>query len=564
MGVTLEVGTTAAMVAPYPSLEQHFAPGSPKRILCLDGGGIRGILSLGFLLEIETLLRSRHNNDPDFRLCDYFDLIAGTSTGSIIAALLAQGRSVAEIITLYKELAGKVFQRRWWDPRVGALRARYRPQDLANFLRDILGADCCIGDQQKLRTGLLVMCKRIDSGSPWPISNNPKGRYYNARPGTATIANRDYKLWQIVRASTAAPTFFQPEKITIASPGKGEQKPLIGNFIDGGVSPHNNPSLQAYWLATLQGYGLQWPTGKDRMLIVSVGTGRTPVSRKPGWVSLVQGITALQSLMDDCGAVVESLMQGMGHCLHEPRRIDPEMSTLSPHGLAAQPRYSYVRYDVKLYHDPSARDGVNDELYLQQLALDEKDLEAMQKMDNPTPKELLLKLGHTAAQTKVRPEHFPREFDLVRSPQQPLLASDKRCYSIRKGKEVTAIRLNLDLDSFTYRKWGGLQTGKQGDWLVERDGQVHTVAAATFERTYKKVGPATYIKHTRVWAAPAAQDGVISTLEGDTHYRQGDYIVWNDEAGQDGYAINKQKFEELYRCTDDPGEESSVAQTREP
>jgi patatin-like phospholipase/acyl hydrolase len=79
------------MLSHYPSLQEHFNAEVPKRILSLDGGGVRGILSLGLLLQIETLLRARHGNDPQFRLCHYFDLIAGTSTGSIIAALLAKG-----------------------------------------------------------------------------------------------------------------------------------------------------------------------------------------------------------------------------------------------------------------------------------------------------------------------------------------------------------------------------------------------------------------------------------------------------------------------------------------
>ncbi|MEY3463816.1 MAG: hypothetical protein RLZZ468_1594, partial [Cyanobacteriota bacterium] len=104
------------------------APG-PKRILSLDGGGIRGILTLGILERIEALLRQRHGNDPGFRLCDYFDLIAGTSTGSIVAALLAQGASVSEAIELYRRLAATVFTRRWW--RRGLLLPRYDQRALA-------------------------------------------------------------------------------------------------------------------------------------------------------------------------------------------------------------------------------------------------------------------------------------------------------------------------------------------------------------------------------------------------------------------------------------------------
>ena len=59
------------------TLDEHFFDIGPKRILTLDGGGIRGALTLGFLKRIEDILRRRVGDDPDFRLCDYFDLIGG-------------------------------------------------------------------------------------------------------------------------------------------------------------------------------------------------------------------------------------------------------------------------------------------------------------------------------------------------------------------------------------------------------------------------------------------------------------------------------------------------------
>ena len=80
---------------------EHFEKSGPKRILSLDGGGLRGILTLGILRQIETVLRERHGNDQNFRLSHYFDLIAGTSTGAIIAATLASGWSVDDITTKY-------------------------------------------------------------------------------------------------------------------------------------------------------------------------------------------------------------------------------------------------------------------------------------------------------------------------------------------------------------------------------------------------------------------------------------------------------------------------------
>ncbi|MFM7155638.1 MAG: patatin-like phospholipase family protein, partial [Bacteroidota bacterium] len=93
------------------TLTQHLDPGQgPKRILALDGGGIRGALTLGYLKRIESILRSA--NGPDYRLCDHFDLIGGTSTGSIIASALALGMSVDQIRDLYMDLGGKIFDKK--------------------------------------------------------------------------------------------------------------------------------------------------------------------------------------------------------------------------------------------------------------------------------------------------------------------------------------------------------------------------------------------------------------------------------------------------------------------
>ena len=77
--------------------DEHFNALGPKRILALDGGGLRGILTLGILRHVERVLDERHGGDASFRLCHYFDLIAGTSTGAIIAAALALEMSVEEV-----------------------------------------------------------------------------------------------------------------------------------------------------------------------------------------------------------------------------------------------------------------------------------------------------------------------------------------------------------------------------------------------------------------------------------------------------------------------------------
>ena len=111
------------------NFDQHLDPKiGPKRILSLDGGGIRGALTLGYLKRIEEVLRDIYK-DPKLRLCDYFDLIGGTSTGSIIAAGLATGMEVEDLRKLYMDLGGKIFgdKRDWWKPWETAkfLRASY-------------------------------------------------------------------------------------------------------------------------------------------------------------------------------------------------------------------------------------------------------------------------------------------------------------------------------------------------------------------------------------------------------------------------------------------------------
>ncbi|MES9993326.1 MAG: hypothetical protein ABW098_15355 [Candidatus Thiodiazotropha sp.] len=116
----------------------------------------------------------------------------------------------------------------------------------------------------------------------------------------------------------------------------------------------------------------------------------------------------------------------------------------------------------------------------------------------------------------------------------------------RAGTAVSAVKLDLDTDGFSYRKWGGKQRCKPGDWLIDNAGDIYTVDADTFADTYTEVSPGRYIKTAEVWVEIAETDGVIQTLEGETRYCAGDYIVYNDEAGLDGYAVGKELFESMY------------------
>jgi patatin-like phospholipase/acyl hydrolase len=99
------------------------------------GGGLRGILTLGILQKMEDILRERHGNSDDFRLCHYFDLIAGTSTGAIIAATLTKGWAVEELRKKYMKLGERVFEKSLF--RKGFFRAKYHEEKLVKELKEV-------------------------------------------------------------------------------------------------------------------------------------------------------------------------------------------------------------------------------------------------------------------------------------------------------------------------------------------------------------------------------------------------------------------------------------------
>jgi hypothetical protein len=122
-------------------------------------------------------------------------------------------------------------------------------------------------------------------------------------------------------------------------------------------------------------------------------------------------------------------------------------------------------------------------------------------------------------------------------------------YRRKKRTLVTAVRLDLETEGFAYRKWGGTQHCKRGDWLVNNQGDVYTVDDDTFNRTYRRVSPGSYEKDASVWAEQTRESGTIQTKEGSTAYTAGDYLVFNDPDGKDGYAMTSKTFHSLYeRC----------------
>lgn len=376
-------------------LNDHlFGPG-PKRILALDGGGIRGILTLQMLAKIERILRQRMD-DPDLVLSDYFDLIGGTSTGAIIASALSLGWQVSRINALYLEFGHDIFRSSMF--RKGLFRPKFSAKAVREGLEREYG-DICLGGPE-VKTGLGIVLKRLDTGSPWIVHNNPRGVFYNRQDGSTSTPNRDYLLRQVVRASAAAPTYFEPELIAVTSD-------LQGAFVDGGISPHNNPSLQLLMLATIKAHGLGWPLGPDRLQIVSLGTGTQTAGLSQDRImdmpAAELGVRGLSSLMDDAAALNEQLLQWMSDS-PTARIIDSEVGDLGQDVFGGgPPLLSYLRYNVEFDSDwLKTHIGVD---YTQ------AQLDSISQMDKPENMGDLTDIG-TAAGVLIKDDHFDPTFDV--------------------------------------------------------------------------------------------------------------------------------------------------------
>lgn len=381
------------------TIEARAATAPPYRLLALDGGGIRGLISLGILREIEALLQRQLGRDDSFVLADYFDYVGGTSTGAIIATCISLGWRVERIQHFYEVGGADMFD------RAGLLRRfRYKFEDekLAATLRREIGAETTLGDD-RLRTLLLLVMRNATTDSPWPISNNPRAKY-NDR--TRPDCNLNLPLWQLVRASTAAPTYFPPETIEV-----GRQRFV---FVDGGVTMYNNPAFQLFLMATLPAYGLCWPAGERTMQLISIGTGAAADANRdlvPGQMNLVYNATSIPSaLMFAAANEQDFLCRVFGRTVCGAE-LDREVGDLIgpvdplPDGRVPGPvhpkLFTYARYNVDLSAHGLAR-----------LGLDHIRAEDVQQLDSVDHIAALEDVGAAAAR-QVRPEHFAGFADAV-------------------------------------------------------------------------------------------------------------------------------------------------------
>jgi uncharacterized protein len=459
-----------------------FGPGH-KRVLAFDGGGVRGAISVAFLERIEAIFKdhqhelltgyiaakeragvadetvaaARKKLEEPFRLADWFDLVGGTSTGALIAGAVALGYSTEHIKSFYTDRAPFIFQAPFW--RIPGLQAKFDARALQQEIDTIV--DDRTLDSDDLITGLSVVAKRIDTGSPWILTNNPRSPYWDSKaPDPAKndpgyIGNRHYKLGTLVRASTAAPHYFDPEIVQIlaeeerkilseeekkagvapeetaepkwldqlnqklgrfprltmlltrlrairmAEKSKGPNPMTHGLFVDGGVTPFNSPSFALLMQVVVEPYGICWPLGAENITFVSIGTGsyRTRLSfGELGWSRNIKIIyKSLMSMMGDTQTLALAQMQWLGEC-PDPWPINSEIGSLASEKPFGHHWFRFMRYDL----------GLEKPWFLKYLDKDltEDAVAGYRNMDDPSIIQTIYEHACEAAERQVKVEHF--------------------------------------------------------------------------------------------------------------------------------------------------------------
>jgi len=368
------------------------AANPPRRLLAIDGGGLAGLIPAEALILIEQQLNQLTGTQKP--LCERFDLIGGTSTGAILAAGLAMGKTATELRDFYLKFGQGIFTKSFLPVQFWH---KYPSGPLEKHLQDVLGEATTLGSDQ-LRTQILIVTKNATLGNDWFFSNNPKSKFFKN--------NSQLPLWQIVRASCAAPTYFPPQ--TIVVPDDTGQKQSY-EFIDGGVSSYNNPALQVFLEATVPAYGLGWPMGADRLLLMSLGTGYSSVTIEPGKASSFEMLDwaqyMIKELMNEATLQQNVLMHLIGQ---RPPGVQsatmeltssgaasgiPDLSALDlvSAGLGAQKLVTYQRVTVGLTRQR-----------LDQLGLQDVDPVKVREMDAADQIPNMQRLGAAVAKEQVK------------------------------------------------------------------------------------------------------------------------------------------------------------------
>lgn len=378
-----------------PLEERYGGPPRPRKLLALDGGGIRGVLTLQVLIRMEDLLRDASGQGENFRLCNFFDYIGGTSTGAIIAAGLARGMSARELSDFYMKTGPAMFDKASFLKR---LRHKYKSQPLTEELKKTFGETTNLFPES-LRCLLLVVTRNVTTDSAWPVSSNPFALYNLPHLDDCNLC---IPLWKLVRASTAAPVYFEPE--VLRWDPNNPSKTFV--FEDGGLTPYNNPAFLLARMATAKSYNLNWEKGEDKLLMMSVGTGASPKVDAEVYASA-------KTILTNAKNVPAALMYGaqvdqdincrmVGRCVHGAQ-IDSELADLIPRDETGTPiplsqnlgrEFLYARYNAELAPRWLSAHGLGD-----------VDCEKVSQLDSVDHVDDLVRVGKLLGE-EVKLDHF--------------------------------------------------------------------------------------------------------------------------------------------------------------
>ncbi len=285
------------------------------RILAIDGGGIRGIIPGQILVRLEAILQQL-TGDPNARIADFFDLVAGTSTGGILTCLyLCPGDesnrprySAQEVVDGYLRFGPAIFRKPWSHRLVsgfGLFSQKYPRKYLESYLNDYFGN---VRLSQLLRPCLIT-------------AYNVARRYAHFFTKIDAVADPayDFLVRDVARATSAAPTYFEiAETVSLTR----ERFPLI----DGGVFA-NNPALCAYVEAYRE---FRAHPDAQNLAILSLGTGhdQQPINDKKAkkWGTLEWAVPLFSMLMSANSETVDYQLQTIFRSVQKPHqylRINP-------------------------------------------------------------------------------------------------------------------------------------------------------------------------------------------------------------------------------------------------
>ena len=249
------------------------------RILSFDGGGIRGLLSAVILEQLDARV-------PDWR--SGTDLLAGTSTGGIIALGLAKGLSPTDIRGLYYDKGSAIFSDNILDDvgdLFGLTGAEYGNKKLRRVLRHTFGE----GTLGELRSKVLVPSFDLDNQHHDPDKRQWKPKFFHNLPGRDS--DRDQLAYKVALYTSAAPTYF----------------PSVDGFIDGGVVT-NNPSMAALALTQDTRNNLRPRPKPADVALLSIGTGQnlSRISKKRlDWGYVQWGKPLIELILDGAVSVAD-------------------------------------------------------------------------------------------------------------------------------------------------------------------------------------------------------------------------------------------------------------------